>query len=819
MIRNLLVLPSGEEIFSGLVGENAIGSVRLTQCVNSEEELAPGAVCADMLEASVIVSKPLQLNAGEEVTLYTVSEDGTQKKEGIFIAEKPVWESANRYKLTAYDRVSLLDQDLTDWLAGLTGWPYYLLDFANMVCAKCGLELITEEIPNGDYQVQPFSGEGITGRQLMQWAGQIAGRFCRATAEGKLEFAWYQHTGKSVGAEEKFLQTGPAKQVELNDLTAGTPIEAISEINPSVNGKTSITLWHTGKNLLDVWSAPLYHSISASSYRHTVSIIPNGIRIEVFKGINVLDRSFWGFSLGTAKELQGKTISASADYSAAMASKYAIPYLGIFGVNVDPCEVSEDDPSYLYEGYLTAGYYTPLAYASGEGVRAITYNVTGQESFKYIAVLFAMGTLNKVSTSTGEWVQWDNIQVEFSDAPTEFQPFVDNVLVQEIPRTYGGRFDWSTGILTVTHQKNGNKSGDSGDLVAPATDTSMPDELEEPYTVSLPPRPIFAVEGYNCLRSNNGNTIAGIRQDYYFQGGLTYEDYQTAPVEKVQIRRTEDDVGAVYPDDPQKKNAYILSGNYLLTNDDPQALEAVAQNLYESMKDITYTPCKVELPASAGVCAGDIITVTDRNNKNVTLYVMSRIRSGQRDTLECTGSPHRNTTTAVNEQSYKALSGKVMEMRADVEGLRASHKDAQGRVSGVEVQVEGIRAEVSRQQTTENNLVQRLTELEQTADQVSITVQRLQEDGTQRVKTQMGYTFDDQGLKISRSNAEIKNLLDNTGMYVERGSDTVLKANNEGVQALNIAVEKFLTVGQYARLENYNNGTDSQRTACFWIGE
>ena len=166
----------------------------------------------------------------------------------------------------------------------------------------------------------------------------------------------------------------------------------------------------------------------------------------------------------------------------------------------------------------------------------------------------------------------------------------------------------------------------------------------------------------------------------------------------------------------------------------------------------------------------------------------------------------------------EALSGKVLELQTDIEGLKVAHQDARGELSSLELTIEGIATEVSRQQTNGENLMQQMTQIRQTADQVSIAVQEIANSGVSKVRTQMGYTFDDEGLKISRSDAEMTNLLDNTGMYVRRGSDTVLQANNEGVEAMNITVRNYLSVGQNARFEDYNNGSDSRRTACFFTG-
>lgn len=824
MIRNLLVLPTGEELFSGAVEENAISGVKLTQCVNTQDELCPGAVCASMLEASVIVQKPLSLNAGDEVVLYTVSDSGKRQQEGIFIAEKPVWESAHRYTLTAYDRVSRLDKDLTSWLAELTGWPYYLLDFAHMVCTQCGVELLNEEIPNGEYPVQAFSAEGITGRQLMQWIGQAAGRFCRATTDGRLEFAWYQETGKAVGPGEKIIQAGPAKTVVLDGLQEGEQLQVISEVNPNFTGKKSIKLTQTGRNILDLQSNGVYHSNAVGSTRHKLTITDTGIRIDVTNGLSYADNSIWGFCIGTAEELAGKTLTLSADFTTSLTGQAAKPFLGFYEADVDPVYTPRENFSGYMGGCLISAPYSALSYRFGEGVRDVTYTVTGKETQKYIAVLFRMSHSSRITTKPGDWTQWDNIQVEYNDTATPYQPYYYEEFTRSFSAVYGGSLNWNTGELTVTYDKILSYAGEevpdgwTSNTGSLTTGAQVVYPLEKPRVIRLEPQQIKALDGRNFLWSSTGNTTAGFHQDHYYRDTLQFEDYAVTPIEKVQIRLTEADVGAVYPDDPEKTNAYILSGNYLLTNADAEALESVAQVLYEEIKDISYTPCRLEVPASAGIKAGDVVTVTDRNGRQITVYVMDRSVSGQRCTLSCSGSPRRDSTTAVNRQTYQALSGKVLELRTDIEGLRLQHRDAQGDHASLAVTVEGIAAEVSRQKSSEENILKQLTDIQQTAEAVSIQVQSLHDQGADKIKTAMGYTFDDTGLRISRTDAPVSNLLDHTGMYVECDGQTVLQANDDGVEAVNITVRSYLTVGNHSRFETYNNGRSAQRTACFFRG-
>ena len=87
-------------------------------------------------------------------------------------------------------------------------------------------------------------------------------------------------------------------------------------------------------------------------------------------------------------------------------------------------------------------------------------------------------------------------------------------------------------------------------------------------------------------------------------------------------------------------------------------------------------------------------------------------------------------------------------------------------------------------------------------------------EGINSITTTTGYTFDQYGLRIHKTDEEMDNLLDNTGMYVKRGSDDILTANNEGVDAINLKSRQFLIIGNNSRIEDY----EDNRTACFYIG-
>ena len=193
------------------------------------------------------------------------------------------------------------------------------------------------------------------------------------------------------------------------------------------------------------------------------------------------------------------------------------------------------------------------------------------------------------------------------------------------------------------------------------------------------------------------NASQSIGPTVYIRDGLSHDKFQTAPVVKVQIRQSDDDVGVLYPSDESGSNALVIQGNLLLTSATAEALKPVAQAIFETMKGVTYTPLKVTVPADFPMPApGNIVSVTDARGNVLSSYIMTREISGQQVTLESTGNATRDGTAAVNEQSYKNLTGKMLEIKTSVDGLEVKASDLTGKYTDLKATVDGLSSEVKK---------------------------------------------------------------------------------------------------------------------------
>ena len=182
----------------------------------------------------------------------------------------------------------------------------------------------------------------------------------------------------------------------------------------------------------------------------------------------------------------------------------------------------------------------------------------------------------------------------------------------------------------------------------------------------------------------------------YYADSLSYEDYAVKAIEKVQIRQSDSDVGVIYPDSTTATNTYAVQGNLLLTTGTEDNLKTVVQNLYNVLKNVTYTPCKVSVPSSSGLACGQIVHVKDARGREFDTYLMSATISSGKASFESVGSASRESSSAVNSQSYKNLTGKMLEIKTSVDGLEVKASDLTGKYTDLKATVDGLSAEVKK---------------------------------------------------------------------------------------------------------------------------
>lgn len=112
-----------------------------------------------------------------------------------------------------------------------------------------------------------------------------------------------------------------------------------------------------------------------------------------------------------------------------------------------------------------------------------------------------------------------------------------------------------------------------------------------------------------------------------------------------------------------------------------------------------------------------------------------------------------------------------------------------------------------------NTLTQQV-QAKMSAEDVEISITKALENGVSRVETTTGFTFDEKGLTVAKSDSEMETLISEDGMTVFKNGQSMLTANNQGVDAVNLHASTYLIIGSNSRLEDYQGN----RTGCFYIG-
>ncbi len=167
------------------------------------------------------------------------------------------------------------------------------------------------------------------------------------------------------------------------------------------------------------------------------------------------------------------------------------------------------------------------------------------------------------------------------------------------------------------------------------------------------------------------------------------------------------------------------------------------------------------------------------------------------------------------------------DMESEISTIRSETKTLNETVTSLQLGADSINASVKSLEETvtrtsdglanDISIIQDQVNLAMTSDDVKIEIEKNLINGVNKVSTTTGYTFNENGLNISKSDSEMKTQITEDGMKIYKNSDIMLTANNQGVDAKNLHATTYLIIGGNSRMEDFiENG--SKRTAVFWIG-
>ena len=251
-----------------------------------------------------------------------------------------------------------------------------------------------------------------------------------------------------------------------------------------------------------------------------------------------------------------------------------------------------------------------------------------------------------------------------------------------------------------------------------------------------------------------------------------------------------------------------ISGLTTTTTNQGNAISDLTADVAENAAGIsTLTETTEEHTEKIGKIEVDLNSIDLSVQNQTTKITTLETKTGNHDTAieDLTDDVEANTsnintlttTTTTHTNQISALQLKADSITATVTNLT---EDSRISTENFEYQLEQLTQEVSTKITAED---------------LSIAVKNVVDDGVTKVETSTGFIFDSEGLTIEKSGREMKTQITEDGMTVYRDTTAVLTADNTGVDAKNLKASTYLVIGTNSRFENYG----TTRTACFWIGD
>ena len=224
---------------------------------------------------------------------------------------------------------------------------------------------------------------------------------------------------------------------------------------------------------------------------------------------------------------------------------------------------------------------------------------------------------------------------------------------------------------------------------------------------------------------------------------------------------------------------------------------------------------------------GDKISLTTKDNKKVYSYVLDDVISYDGAFAEKTRWSYSSEETEEETnptnlgEALKMTFAKVDKVNKQIDIVASEAEANKSNIAALRINTESIGASVSSIEERTNNLesgindeittLTKKVDAAMTSDAVKLSIRAELANGVDKVYTSTGFSFDADGLRISKTGSEMDTLLDEDGLTVYRNNTEVLTADNTGVNGINMTVRQYLIVGG-SRFEAYGS-----RTGCFWI--
>lgn len=300
--------------------------------------------------------------------------------------------------------------------------------------------------------------------------------------------------------------------------------------------------------------------------------------------------------------------------------------------------------------------------------------------------------------------------------------------------------------------------------------------------------------------------------------------------EKINISRIR------YEDGVQLFEQGDTTGNTLYINQENMYIVEQEQidNIYNQINGLEVYSFEGDSIIDPALDVGDIIIIDEKKiiYQGSSQYI-GKFRANISSKIQCKSKEETTTKTPSQTVINRRVQSQIDQENLKIKQLVEKTTQIETDVANNSTDINNNYQEIIQQlgdYAKEADIISIKESVETIQDETSLAIEiakKVQTDGVERIITTTGYTFDENGLTIEKTDGKTKTILDETGLdikdvtsssdesllfagYDETSGETIVKSKN-------MTVEKYLVIGKYSRMEDFvKDGVAS--TGMFWLG-
>lgn len=255
----------------------------------------------------------------------------------------------------------------------------------------------------------------------------------------------------------------------------------------------------------------------------------------------------------------------------------------------------------------------------------------------------------------------------------------------------------------------------------------------------------------------------------------TYEDFTVKPIDKLQIREKEGDIGVIVGNGD---NTYIVEDNFLVYGKSTEELTVIAENTLSVIEGLEYRPFDATLVGNPCIEVGDNVRLHTKY-QIIDSYVLQRTLSGVqalRDEFSAEGEEYQSEKVNDIQTEIKQLKGKSNTLERTIEETRSTIANMEeGLQTEITQTADSIRLEVA-------DNTGKISTIEQNVDGITQRVEDVNQELSAEIETNANQI-------VLGVNAQGKMVL--VELSADRSTGTVFTVNADNI---NLSAEDVISL-------------------------